>query len=245
MQQNKNNLVKIEDLSSQYGLIALQGPKAVNVLEELTDEKLSTLSAFHFITGIEIAGIRDVMISRTGYTGEDGFELYVPFKKQIDLWCELLKAGKPFGLKECGLGARDTLRLEAGLALYGNDLSESINPIEGGIGFFVKTGEKKRQDYPGKSALERYKKQKNKRISRGFELTGKGIARPGMKAFLKDGTEIGVVTSGTKSPTLGIALGFVLVDQDSAKIEDEIFIDIRNKRVPAVIVKKDWLKRQN
>jgi aminomethyltransferase len=244
VQHNEDQLVKIEDVSDQYGLIALQGPEAINVLQKLTDTDVASIRPFYFKAKQKVAGIENVTISRTGYTGEIGFELYMPFKDQLSIWKELLQVGEPYGIKECGLGARDTLRLEAGLALYGNDLSESINPLEGGIGFTVKTGNKKTQDYPGKTALEAYQAKENKRQSRGFELKGKGIARQGMKVALKDGTEIGEVTSGTKSPTFNRSIGFILVDSQYAKLGSEVFIEIRNKHVPAVIVKKDWLKRE-
>ena len=240
---NQDEDVVIEDVSGDFGLIAIQGPKAVAALEKLTDTNLSDIKPFYFKADQTVAGVSPVLISRTGYTGEDGFELYVPFDEQLTIWKQLLEAGEEFGITECGLGARDTLRLEAGLALYGNDLSEDINPIEGGIGFTVKTGDKKTVDYPGKEALEAYRAAENTKISRGFELLGKGIAREGMPVKLADGTEVGIVTSGTKSPTFKKAIGFLMIDKNHAKLESEVFIDIRNKLVPAVLVKKDWLRR--
>lgn len=243
VRHNKENTVTIENISDQYGLIAIQGPKAQAVLEKLTDTDLNLIKNYYYQPDQTVAGISDVHISRTGYTGEEGFELYMPWIEQRTLWEALLKAGEEFGITECGLGARDTLRLEAGLALYGNDLTEEINPIEGGIGFAVKTGDKKTGDYPGKAALETYRTQENKRQSRGFELTGRGIARNGMDVKLEDGTDIGVVTSGTMSPTFKQAMGFVLIDSQYAKLNTEIFIEIRNKLVPAKLVKKDWLRR--
>lgn len=240
---NQDEDVVIEDVSADFGLIAIQGPKAVAALEKLTDTNLSDIKPFYFKADQTVAGVSPVLISRTGYTGEDGFELYVPFDEQLTIWKQLLEAGEEFGITECGLGARDTLRLEAGLALYGNDLSEDINPIEGGIGFTVKTGDKKEMDYPGKEALEAYRAAEDKKLSRGFELLGKGIAREGMPVKLADGTEVGIVTSGTKSPTFKKAIGFLMIDKNHAKFENEVFIDIRNKLVPAVLVKKDWLRR--
>lgn len=240
---NQDEDVVIEDVSADFGLIAIQGPKAVAALEKLTDTNLSDIKPFYFKADQTVAGVSPVLISRTGYTGEDGFELYVPFDEQLTIWKQLLEAGEEFGITECGLGARDTLRLEAGLALYGNDLSEDINPIEGGIGFTVKTGDKKEMDYPGKVALEAHRAAEDKKLSRGFELLGKGIAREGMAVKLADGTEVGIVTSGTKSPTFKKAIGFLMIDKNHAKFENEVFIDIRNKLVPAVLVKKDWLRR--
>jgi len=242
-QHNQGNQVTIEDLTDEIGLIAIQGPKAEAVLEKVTDANLAVLKSYHYLADQTVADVHSVAISRTGYTGEEGFELYVPFDQQLEIWQALLKAGEEFDIQECGLGARDTLRLEAGLPLYGNDLSEDINPIEGGIGFTVKTGDKKDTDYPGKEALETYKKQEKRRQSRGFELKERGIARLGMPVKLEDGTEIGQVTSGTMSPTFKQAIGFVLIDKQYAKLGNEVFIEIRNKLVPAELVKKDWLRR--
>lgn len=242
-QHNKEGMVTIEELTAEFGLIALQGPNAEAVLEKLTDADLPNLKTYHYLPEQTVAGVSPVAISRTGYTGEEGFELYVPFDQQLNLWKELLKAGEEYEIKECALGARDTLRLEAGLPLYGNDLSEEINPFEGGIGFTVKTSDKKTEDYPGKAALEALKAQTNKRQTRGFELQERGIARPGMPVKLEDGTEIGFVTSGTMSPTFKKAIGFMLIDNQHAKLGSEVFVEIRKKLVPAKIVKKDWLRR--
>lgn len=241
--QNMDEDVVIEDVSADFGLIAIQGPKAEAVLEKVTTTDLSDIKPFYFKADQTVGGVHPVIISRTGYTGEDGFEVYVPFDKQETIWKKLLEVGEEFGITECGLGARDTLRLEAGLALYGNDLSEDINPIEGGIGFTVKTGDKKTVDYPGKEALEAHRRTENTKMSRGFELTGKGIAREGMPIKLADGTEVGIVTSGTKSPTFKKAIGFLMIEKNHAQLDNEVFIDIRNKLVSAVLVKKDWLRR--
>lgn len=242
---NQDNKVKIENASDEIGIIALQGPKAEATLQKLTQADLSEIKPFQFIPEVIVADVQPVVISRTGYTGEDGFELYVPFNQQPEIWKQLLKAGEEFGMKECGLGARDTLRLEAGLALYGNELTEEINPFEGGIGFAVKLGDKKAVDYPGKKALEEYRKQDKQKISRAFELTGKGIAREGMLVKTKDGTEIGYVTSGTHSPTFKKAIGYALIDKAYGKFGAEFFIEVRKRLVPAKQVKKDWLKRKD
>lgn len=243
MAHNQEQTVTIENLSDAYGLIAIQGPNAEAVLEKLTDTDLTEIKSYYYLPNQTVAGVQDVHISRTGYTGEDGFELYMAADKEEEIWKALLDAGAEFEIKECGLGARDTLRLEAGLALYGNDLSEDINPIEGGIGFVVKTGDKKEVDYPGKTALETHKNREKKRLSRGFELEGRGIARQGMAVKLADNTDIGVVTSGTMSPTFKMAIGMLLIDNDYGQIGNEVFIEIRNKLVPAKLVKKDWLRR--
>ena len=240
---NQDEMVTIEDLSDKIGLIAIQGPKAEIVLQKLTNVKLSEIESYHYLPNQIVAGINDVAISRTGYTGEAGFELYMPFDQQLFIWQELLIAGAEFGIQECGLGARDTLRLEAGLPLYGNDMTETINPFEGGIAFTVKTDTQKEAAYPGKAALTAHKEKVDKRISRGFELKERGIARPGMTVKNASGTEIGVVTSGTMSPTFNKAIGFMLIDKQHAQLGDEVFIEVRKKLVPAEIFKKDWLRR--
>lgn len=237
--------VQIENVSDDYGLIAIQGPKAEATLQKLTEVNLSEIKPFQFLSGQEVGDVHSATISRTGYTGEDGFELYMPFDDQVTLWKQLLNAGEEFEIRECGLGARDTLRLEAGLSLYGNDLSEEINPIEGGIGFAVKTGEKKEADYPGKEALEAYRAQEYHQKSYGFELLERGIAREGMPVILEDGTDIGFVTSGTQSPTFEKAIGFALLDNQYATLGDEVFIQVRKRQISAKLVKKDWLKREN
>lgn len=242
-QHNQDDRVTIEDRSDEIGLIAIQGPKAEAVLQKLTDTDLSDIKSYHYLPRQTVVGVDQVAISRTGYTGEAGFELYVPFDQQLFIWKALLEAGAEFDIQECGLGARDTLRLEAGLPLYGNDMSEDINPYEGGIAFTIKIGDQKEAEYPGKNALTAHKAKKEKRISRGFELKDRGIARAGMVVETADGTEIGTVTSGTMSPTFNKAIGFMLIDQAHAKLGDEVFVEVRKKRVPAKIVKKDWLRR--
>lgn len=245
LQDHNNGEVEINDETSQWGLIAIQGPKAQEVLAKVTETDLDSIEGYHFLQDQTVAGVDGVVISRTGYTGEDGFELYTPWDETQNIWNKLLEAGKDAGIVEAALGARDTLRTEGGMALYGNDLSEEINPIEGGIAFAVKTGDKKEADYPGKQALTDYKarEDKDKRVSRGFELSGKGIARPGFKVLNKDGEEIGEVTTGTQSPTFGTALGYILVNKEEAAFGNEILIQVRKRQVPATIVKKDWLRR--
>lgn len=243
LEDHNDGDVEITDETADYGLIAIQGPNSEKVLSKLTDADLSEIKSYRFAKDLTVGGVDNVTISRTGYTGEDGFEIYIPWGETVNIWKQLVEAGEEYDIAQCALGARDTLRLEAGLALYGNDLSEDINPIEGGIGFAVKTGDKKEQDYPGKEALAEFRAQENKRQSRGFELKGRGIARPGMKVTLEDGTEIGEVTSGTKSPTFDISLGNILIDNNHSDFGNEVFIEVRNKLVPAEVVRKDWLRR--
>ena len=241
---NQDDQVTIDDRSLEYGLIAVQGPKSEELLQSMTDCDLSQIKSYHFLMDQTVDGVEHVIVSRTGYTGENGFELYIPWNDAEKLWRRFLELGEKYNLKECGLGARDTLRLEGGMALYGNDLSEDINPIEGGIGFAVKTD--KEADFIGKEALKEVKKDPNRYISRGFELTGKGIARHGAEIFESEESEepIGFVTSGTKSPTFGKAIGYALIRKPQAEFGKEIFVQIRNKRIPAVITKKDWLRHR-
>ena len=197
---------------------------------------------YHFAQNVTISGITDILVSRTGYTGEDGFELYLAADKVAELWDKLLEAGKEDGLKPCGLGARDTLRLEARLNLYGQELSKDINPLEAGIGFAVKLT--KEADFIGKEALVKQKEEGLKRKVVGIVLTGRGIPRTGYKVFSADNEEIGFVTSGTQSPTLKKSIGLAIVSTEHAKIDTELKVEIRNKLVDAVIVKPPFYKKR-
>lgn len=237
-----NYQVSIEDLSDTIGLIAIQGPRAIDVLQKLTSEDLSVIKAYHFVDKVAVGSISDVLVSRTGYTGEDGFELYCQWNHTEALWLELLKAGQEVGITECGLGSRDTLRLEAGMSLYGQELDESINPLEAGISFAVKLN--KNDSFIGQDSLKKIKENGTKRISRGFELLGKGIARQDYHVYNAEGEEIGRVTSGTQSPTFKKAIGFMLLNKSEADFGQEVYIQIRKKKIPAVITRKDWLKRK-
>ncbi|WP_233554891.1 glycine cleavage system aminomethyltransferase GcvT [Atopobacter sp. AH10] len=243
LKDHNDGSVVITNESAEWGLVAVQGPKAVQVLAKITDCDLDSISHYCFRPHQKVAEFLNVVVSRTGYTGEDGFELYCPWDHATEIWKALLKAGEEFSIAECGLGARDTLRLEAGMPLYGNDFDESVNPIEGGIAFAVKTGKKKPTDYIGKKALEDYKAlpDEERYMSRGFTLKGKGIARHGFEVKTEDGQVIGLVTSGTKAPTVGEAIGYVRVKKPFAKVGERVYIDIRGKLVPAELNKKDWL----
>lgn len=247
LQAHNDGSVEITNESAEWGLIAVQGPKSPQVLAQLTDCELEPITNYTFRPHQTVADVENVVISRTGYTGEDGFELYIPWNQAPIIWKALLQAGEEFGIAECGLGARDTLRLEAGMALYGNDFDESVNPIEGGIAFAVKTGAKKADDYPGKKFLEEYKARpdEDKKMSRGFTLKGKGIARHGFEVKTEEGQVIGLVTSGTKAPTVGESIGYVRLQKPYAKVGNTVYIDIRGKLVPAELNKKDWLVKHN
>lgn len=242
-EHNSSETIFIQDVSQDYGLIAIQGPDAQSVLSTLTSHDLTTIKPYHFAQRIKIGSIDNILVSRTGYTGEDGFELYIKWSETETLWQELLEAGKSYSITECGLGARDTLRLEAGMSLYGHELSQSISPLEAGVGFAVKL--QKSDAFIGQGALLKLKEDGVKKISRGFELQGKGIARQDYLVLNAAHESIGMVTSGTQSPTFSKALGMMLIDRTEADFGNEVYIQIRKKIVPALVTKKDWLKRGN
>lgn len=240
MNQHLDEGIEVVNVSDSYGLIALQGPKAERILKSMTQTTLADLKAYYFLPSENFGNVKDVIVARTGYTGEDGFELYVQKNDTQELWNKLLRAGFIHGLKECGLGARDTLRLEAGMALYGQELSEEISPLEGGVGFAVKLD--KETAFIGQTALKEQKEKGLKRISRGFELQDKGIARHSYPVLNSDQEEIGIVTSGTQSPSLGKSLGMMLINKEEAQIGETVWIQVRKKQIPAKLTKKDWLK---
>lgn len=228
--------VSITDESENYALLALQGPFAEKILEKLTDESIKPLRFFSFYPNIQLKELQEhVIISRTGYTGEDGFEIYVKKQASRKLWNLLLGAGKEFGLEPAGLGARDTLRFEAGLPLYGQELSEIITPIEAGLSFAVKVN--KDSDFIGKQVLENQIERGVNRKIVGIEMIEKGIPRTGYSVFNENKIKIGTVTSGTFSPTLKKNLGLALIDTKEALIGRDVWVQIRKRKVKAKIVK--------
>ncbi|QQP69773.1 glycine cleavage system aminomethyltransferase GcvT [Carnobacterium sp. CS13] len=241
MQEHLTGDVKLEDYSDSIGLLALQGPSAESILQKLTDVDLGAIGSFRFVQQATVAGIENVLISRTGYTGEEGFELYVEAVQTENLWRQLVEVGEAEGLKPCGLGSRDTLRLEAALSLYGHELSAEITPLQAGIGFAVKT--KKDSDFIGKTVLAAQRESGVKKKIRGFELTGKGIAREGCKVYTESGKEIGVVTSGTRSPSLGKSIGLALLDAAESNFGTSIKVEVRNKLVDALVMKTPSYRR--
>jgi len=228
--------VKLENKSALYGQIALQGPKAEKIIAKIADAKNIPQKNYTFIKESNVAGIQCIL-SRTGYTGEDGFEIYCAAENTPKMWDELLSAGKEFGLIPCGLGARDTLRMEAAMPLYGHEMNDEISPLEGGVGIFVKLD---KADFIGKAAVEKIGKTRFKRI--GLKIVGKGIAREGLKVY-KDGKEIGVVTSGTHSPTLGYPVAMARVNADSASKGDKVEVDVRGRMVEAEVIPLPFYKR--
>lgn len=241
MKRHKKGDVTIQNISSDVSLLAIQGPNSEKILQKLTDIDLRNIASFRFAQHVNLDGIKDVIVSRTGYTGEDGFELYLAAEHAKKLWEKLLQAGEEDGLKPCGLGARDTLRFEARLALYGQELTDEISPLEAGIGFAVKTN--KESDFIGKSILTKQKEGGINRKLVGIEITGRGIPRHGYKVFAEDEEEIGYVTSGTRSPSLKKSLGLALISAEHAKVGTPLKVEIRKKLIDAVVVKTPFYKK--
>ncbi|MGQ0714772.1 MAG: glycine cleavage system aminomethyltransferase GcvT [Gemmatimonadaceae bacterium] len=226
--------VTLEDISDDVALLALQGPRAEEILQRLTSTTLADITYYHFHEG-EVAEMPAV-ISRPGYTGEDGFELYFRPEYAPRMWDALVE---DTDVTPAGLGARDTLRLEAGLALYGNDLDSTTTPLEGNLGWLVKL---KKGDFVGRDALVRQKEQGLQRKLAGFVMRAKAFPRHGYPVW-HDGKQHGLVRSGTVSPTLGIAIGTCYLPPDAAKEGTAIEIEIRGKRMPAEVVKMPFYKR--
>lgn len=239
MEKHASADVVIENRSDEYGLLALQGPKAQEILQKLTDQPLEEIKFFRFKEGVDVAGHK-VLVSRTGYTGEDGFEIYGAPESMVALWPAILEAGNEEGLVPAGLGARDTLRFEAGLPLYGQELSKDISPLEAGLGFVVKVN--KESDFNGKEALSNQKENGVPRKLVGLEMIDKGIPRTGYKVFIGE-DEIGEVTTGTQSPTLKKNIGFALLNAEHTAQGTEVEVEIRGKRLKAAIIATPFYKR--
>lgn len=227
----------LEDVSAQTILFAVQGPKSEALMEQAFGIDLQAVSYYHFTHHSSPFG--EMLISRTGYTGEDGFEIFSPVDEAAGLWQYLFKVGKAFGLKPIGFGARDTLRLEARFNLYGHDMTDETTPLEAGIGWTVAWG---KNDFIGKQALEAQKAAGVKRKLVGFEMVDRGIARDHARVFV-DGKAAGQVTSGTFSPTLKKNIGLAYVPAEFTAVGQEIQIEIRDKRLQAKIVKTPFYKR--
>jgi aminomethyltransferase len=231
---------EFENQSDRTALLALQGPKAFDVLALAGKdaESLSTLGSFHFRDAV-IANVR-ATAARTGYTGEDGVEIFCASSDAPALWTQLLELGRPLGLKPAGLGARDTLRLEARLSLYGHDIDETTNPLEAGLGWVVKMG---KGDFVGRAALETIKAHPLPRRLAGFEVTGRGIARQGYPLLDVEGKAVGVCTSGSPGPTVGKNIGLGYLPTAMAEPGTPFLVDCRGKRVEAIVVKTPFYKR--
>jgi aminomethyltransferase len=230
--------VQKHDISDKTTLLAVQGPLAVKALQLLTEINLGEMEYYTFEKGV-FAGVENVLISATGYTGAGGFEIYFEHQHSRKIWNAIFEAGQPFGIQPVGLGVRDPLRLEMGFCLYGNDIDDATSPIEAGLGWITRFT----KDFINSAAL---KEQKEKGVSRkliAFEMTDRGIPRQGYPIYDNNENEIGSVTSGTHSPTLQKSIGMGYVTIDSAATGNNIMIGIRDKYVPAVIVKLPFYKK--
>ncbi len=232
--------VEVVNSSDDWAQIAIQGPLAAEILQPLTTVDLSQIKYYRFGFG-DVAGV-SAMVARTGYTGEDGFEIYVQPAAAADVWRSLLAQGRPKGLQPAGLGARDTLRLEAGMALYGNEIDAETTPLEAGLGWIVKLD---KGDFIGRDVLASQKENGVSRILVGFELLDPGIARHGCPVVLEEGQEsVGHVTSGTQLPTFGKAMGMAYLPTGAAETGREFLIEIRNRVVRARVIDLPFYSRK-
>ena len=230
--------VEMKDLSEDYSLLAIQGPKAVEAMQSLTSVDLSQIKYYHFEVA-DFAGIEHVIISATGYTGSGGFEIYCKNSEVEQIWNKVFEAGAAFGIKPIGLAARDTLRLEMGFCLYGNDINDTTSPLEAGLGWITKFTKEFTNS-------ENLKAQKEAGVSRklvGFEMVERGIPRHDYEIVDANGNIIGIVTSGTQAPSLGIAIGMGYVTTEFSTPDSEIYIRIRNKDIKAKVVKMPFYKK--
>ena len=227
--------VEVSNVSNQFGQLAVQGPKARDLVSGLVDIDVSEMKPFDFQQNVTLFG-KNVILSQSGYTGEDGFEIYCEAKDTVDIWNGFIE----HNVVPCGLGARDTLRLEAGLPLHGQDLTESITPYEGGIAFAAKPLIE--EDFIGKSVLKDQKENGSERRTVGLELLDKGIARTGYPVLDLDGNEIGEVTSGTQAPSSGKSIAMAIIKRDEFEMGRELLVQVRKRQLKARIVKKTKLK---
>lgn len=231
--------VDMRNVSDDYSLLAIQGPKAVEAMQPLSSIDLASIKYYHFEVG-DFAGFDNVIISATGYTGSGGFEIYCKNDQAEAIWNKVFEAGSSYGIKPIGLAARDTLRLEMGFCLYGNDINDTTSPLEAGLGWITKFN----KEFVNSENL---KKQKEEGVSKkliGFELTDRGVPRHDYEIVDKDGNAIGVVTSGTMAPSLNKGIGLGYVDTEFSAPETEIFIRIRKNDVAAKVVKTPFYKKQ-
>jgi aminomethyltransferase len=230
--------VEMHNISEKTSLLAIQGPKAIDTLQKLTDVKLADIPYYSFAKG-KFNGVDNVVISNTGYTGAGGFEIYFENEFAEKMWGGIFTAGAEFGIKPIGLGARDTLRLEMGFCLYGNDIDDTTSPIEAGLGWITKFT----KDFTNRVAIEKQKIDGVNKKLVGFEMIDRGIPRHDYQIADANGNIIGKVTSGTQSPTLNKAIGMGYVNKDFAKADTEIFVVIRDKAIKAKVCKIPFLKK--
>lgn len=229
--------VEMKNLSDDYSLLAIQGPKAIEALQSLTSVDLSAIKYYHFEVG-DFAGIEHVIISATGYTGAGGFEIYCKNDQAEQIWNKIFEAGAPFGIQPIGLAARDTLRLEMGFCLYGNDINDTTSPIEAGLGWITKFN----KEFTNSDNLKNQKEAGVTKKLVGFEMQERAVPRHDYEIVDQSGNPIGIVTSGTMSPSLNKGIGMGYVTLDNSSVDNEIFIRIRKKDVPAKVVKMPFYK---
>lgn len=230
--------VEMKNLSDDYSLLAIQGPKAVEAMQFLSSLDLADIPYYHFEVG-DFAGIENVIVSATGYTGSGGFEIYCKNEEVEQIWNKVFEVGKPFGIKPIGLAARDTLRLEMGFCLYGNDINDTTSPLEAGLGWITKFTKEFTNS-------ENLKKQKEAGVSKklvAFEMQERAVPRHDYEIVDADGNHIGIVTSGTMSPSMNVGIGMGYVTTENSAIGSDIFIRIRKKDVPAKVVKLPFYKK--
>jgi aminomethyltransferase len=232
---------KVEHLSDEFTQIAIQGPKGVSLLQKLTDADLSAVK-FYWVTRGAVCGLKNILIARTGYTGEDGFEIYIPADEatSVRVWNEILAAGKEFGVVPCGLGSRNTLRLEAKLPLYGHEISDTINVWEAGLDRFIKM---EKPEFIGRAALEKAKAAGVKKTLVGLEMVERGIARDGYKVLNEGGKEVGYVTSGSPAPFLKKNIALAYVPPELSSVGTKVKVEIRGQGVGAQVVPTPFYKR--
>ena len=231
--------VIVDNNSDAIGQVAIQGPMAEKILQALVPIDLTDIMPFHFVDDIPLANTR-ALISRTGYTGEDGFEIYTPAEDIQKVWDALIEEGGE-NLQPAGLGCRDTLRFEASMPLYGNEIGEEVSPLKAGLGYFIS---KTRDNYIGAQAVKEMRNQGIEQHLIGLEIIGKGIARTGYPVYDEDENEIGVITTGYMSPTLGKAIANARVSLSERSPGQKVSIGVRNKRIPAMIVDRNYLKNK-
>jgi len=238
---HKDSGVELHNTSEETAQLALQGPLAQKVLQKLTDYNLADIGFFRFADPVTISGVK-VLVSRTGYTGEDGFEIYCNPEDATRLWQEIMTVGKEAGIAPCGLGSRDTLRFEANLPLYGHEISQEITPLEAKLGFFVKL--KKKADFIGKEALKNLKEKGLSRSLVGLTMVDRGIPRAEYPIFDADGKEVGVITTGSYSPTVDANIANALVDTKYLEEGTPLWVGVRKRRLEARVTKLPFYKRE-
>lgn len=232
--------VQMTNVSDNMSLLAIQGPNAVQTLQKLTSIQMSEIPYYHFQIG-QFAGNDNITISNTGYTGAGGFELYIPNESAVSVWNQIMDAGSEFGIQPIGLGARDTLRLEMGFCLYGNDIDDTTNPIEAGLGWITKFT----KSFIGEQFAKDLKENGTKRKLVGIEMIDRGIPRHGYEVVDGQGNKIGIITSGSQTPSLEKSIGIAYIDTPYHKLDTEIFVKIRDNAVKAKVSKMPFYQKTN